>query len=253
MIVIANYFCAELITLLVYLEKWDYQSTVHTQISIRYYIIRVWGLFVLYFINIFFNMYGGQIPLSFADMPFDITTFGCGTGYISNPAETSSLDLAPMNRAYYSNCVEDDIIINLLLVAFAEFFIYKLFTLIGFVFIWCCNSSKRNKKMYYKLPFNTEMEAANVFVLNIQLYVLTAFFPYVTALIFLMLLIEFKFEFFKLTVLKGKPKSFKMKYESGTVLMRLFLATIILITVIQVLFYVSTLPHLNQLLVSMVL
>jgi hypothetical protein len=194
-------------------------------------------------------MFGGQIPFSLAGSPFNVATFGC-PGPLLN-IFTSSQIYTPLNKAYYSNCAEDDIIINLLFIAVGEFLIYKLFAIIGFMFSWCCNCKKIKHGVYYKFPFNTEMEAVNVFAFNIQLYVIIIFFPYVTVLAVLFLLIEFKFEFFKLTVLKGKPLQFQMKYESGVLLMRLFLITILIITATQILIYVSKLPHLKQLLVNL--
>jgi hypothetical protein len=230
------------------MEKWDFQATIAAHMNIRYFIGKVWGLTIIYFVNIYFNLLGNtfQSLFSFAGSNLEVRTFGCPGSYTFNPdnsfiAENPST-YTPINKAYYAECQEDDSVINILFIVIGEFILRKLYDLICFSFLYCC-SKKRQIGESYKWPFQWGRATVDNFVFYVQLFAIIPFFPYIIFLTPLLLWAEFKFDVFKLKKLRSKPNKYHLKQENGSLIMILFNVMLLLVIVFNSIFYLAKIPH----------
>ena len=254
LIVIFGIFFQWLFTKLVHIEKWDFQSTVTNQITIRYFIARVWSLGIIYFINVYFNILGKNfaslLPSKMSSVNISASTFGCPGTYTLNlsnyndQTNPSYVNYTPIDKSLYAECPEDDSVINILFIYLAEFIITKIIDLFSFWFLYCC-SSKRKIGESYKWPFRTGKISVDNFMWNIQLYAIITYFPYIVVLIPIFLWIEFKYEIFKLKTMRAKPNKFNLKQENGLLIMILFNMSILIIIVFNTIFFISSTPHSN--------
>lgn len=248
LIIIANFFFPWVFKQFSKMEKWDYQKTLTNQMAVRYFLCRVWGLAAIYFVNIYFNILGNSLLNKFIDSKANTTTinestFGC-PGYFNITSQITDPNATLISQTSYSNCKEDDVIINLLMVVILEFVIRKFSDLIGFLLLYMC-SSKRKLGLIYKYPFNPRISAVDFFIFNIQLYAIICHFPFIVAITPIILFLEFKFDFYKLKTLRSKPIKFNIQSENGFLIMFLFIFTVFLIIVFNTVFYISKSPHGN--------
>jgi hypothetical protein len=233
----------------VYLEKWQLASTLANHLVIRYYIARIWGLMTIVFANSYFNLLGFNMQslIFIGGDVLKVNTHGCpGTFNINlNAANTSFSSLVRIDKAFYSDCAEDETIINVLFYAIADIIIRKLYELIAFSFQYCF-SKKRKQGISYKWPYRTLKASADFFICFLTFNIIIVFFPYFTVLIPLLLFLEYKYNIFKLTKLREKPIQFNLEQENGYMTMILFNIAMILLVCFHVIFYITMMPHNNR-------
>jgi hypothetical protein len=249
LIAIFGIFFSKLLKSFVFIEKWDFETTIRNQITIRYYIGKVFGLASIYFINIYFILLGNSFNNIFnltneVDL---VSTHGCPGLSVISSTSSASTTFTLISKNLYSECREDDVVINILFIVLAEFFIRKIYELIIFSFIYCCKKKNRARGESYKWPYRTGSAAVDTYLFFLQLIAVITYFPFITVIIPLLILAEFKFEKFKLIKMREKPLKFDIEKEDGSLLMRLFRFNLILIMVFNILFYIAKIPHLNYL------
>lgn len=246
LIVIFGILFPNLLKSLVNIEKWDFETTIRNQITIRYYIGKVFGLAFIYFINIYFilleNSFNNIINFTYEiDL---VSTHGCPG---KSQLNTSNINNSIISKNLYSECREDDVVINILFIVLAEFFIRKIYELITFSLIYCCKKKNRVRGESYKWPYTTGSFAVDSYLFFLQLIAVVSYFPFITIIMPLLIFVDFKFEKFKLLHLREKPIKFDIEKEDGSLIMRIFRFNLILIIVFNILFYISKIPHLNYL------
>ena len=99
------------------------------------------------------------------------------------------------------------------------------------------------KNENYKNPYDISESVIDQLLFNLQIYVLIPFFPYMTVLAPLFLIVQFKFEFHKLKHLRSKPEKLSLRNDTGFFIMTMFNISIVIILGFLVVFYISEIPH----------
>ena len=241
--------------LLPYIERWDFESTLETQKKIRYFIYKIFGLAVIYFLNIYFVLLGNPLSkiMPFMEDPkYNVFNKVCTGSYKSSTDGTllKESGTVGISTQLYSRCAEDDTAINILFIFLAEYIIAKIIETVIFSFHYCF-SSRRKAKRNYKFEYKAEENGADFFSYLIQLFVIIPFFPYIVVIIPLFILIEIFYQMIKISYMRSKPlsKNF-INQNNGSLMMTFFNFTFVMIVVMNILFYISKIPHSNATIVN---
>ena len=101
---------------LIALEKWDYSSQQVNQHIWRVYLTKLFGLFIVYFLNIYYILLGKTSKDLFGDnlfnfkMDYSCPSDGSYVNQVQNSITASYINIYTTN---YNNCREDQVLINL--------------------------------------------------------------------------------------------------------------------------------------------
>jgi len=242
---VLNMIIPKLFELCVSLEKWDFNSTKLVQLLWRIYIAKLFTQGVVYAFLIMFLILGLSpqeiFQISSFDFNFDLK---CpGTSKLITATATDILAKSKLiEYTNYTNCKEDQFSMNLLLNLIIGFFSNKIIALGMFLFRYIYNY-KIKKTANYKSKFNVINSATDVLMLNIQIYVLFPFFPYIFFLSPILIYLQFKIEFWYLKFLYSKPDKLSLQNKTGYFLMTLFTFTMIGLIIVFILYFTNGISH----------
>lgn len=206
-------------------EKWDYNSTVVSQQFWRSYILKIISQIVVYFIMIYFGVLNKSSSQLFDSNTFE---FHMKPSCPSTEYKKSNISFPSTLLIYteYSNCVEDHISANLLVIIFTQFLLSKIVPVLMF-FIRKVICVKIRKRKSFKVVYHLPSKSTDRLNMALQLHILFIFFPYISFISPMILYIEFIFEEFSLNVLHEKPEKMTLKEKTGLFILSLFNVTMI--------------------------
>lgn len=149
----------------------------------------------------------------------------------------------------YSNCVEDDVSINLLLITIFEIIFSKIGDFILFGLYYCYYKNERVKGINYKIEILPGKLLTDLLYVYLLIYITLPIFPLAVLLIPLINYIEFKYLYFKIRKLRCFYNRISLDVEDGYYLMFMFIISILILCCIHAIFYISDYNKTNYLLV----
>lgn len=224
-------FCVEL-------EKWDFMSTKITQHLWRKYIAQLFTLGIVYFLIFNFTLLE-KTPLEV----FGVQDFDFGLN-LTCPVTNATLYEGPLsnstliNYTSYSNCKEDSAAINLFSNLMVDFVMRKITPLIILLIRYIYFRKIKGKKKF-KSKYDVIDTSITIVTFDLQMLIMFPIFPYIIGIAPILLFLEFKYEFYNLTVFKDIPEELSLQNKLSHFLVTIYNYSLLGVIGVFVLAYVS--------------
>lgn len=237
--------------LIVKIEKWDFNYTILSQLVWRNFFFKAFTTGIVYFLIIYYGVLA-NVPnfLGSTDFDFELTPSCPSNNYVNvtvtntTTASGVSFPTELVSFTGYSNCVEDHVGLQLITNISVDF-VLRIVSPFGILLFRYLYYKKYKGKTNYKKKYDLTDLSTDMLIFSMQLLLIFVFFPFISFLSPLLLLIIFKFEVYHLRKLNMKPERMTLINKSEHFIITIYTFLLIVMLIFMVYYFKLALPYKN--------